>query len=140
MIKEKGLPIDVYCYTAVIDGAYENALHVLHPFSLCIPRLRSHLLNISLSTVIHVIACAKGKMWRRALELLDEMRLNDIAPNGVTYSVAIAACGNGGQYERALELLHQVGYCFESDVKCHGFVFLLPLTQLVCLLNGLTFR
>jgi pentatricopeptide repeat protein len=49
-------------------------------------------------------------MWRRALDLLDEMRENGIAPNDITYSVVIAACGNGGQWERALELLYQVRF------------------------------
>ena len=49
-------------------------------------------------------------MWRRALDLLDEMRENRIAPNEITSSVVIAACGNGGQWERALELLYQVRF------------------------------
>lgn len=47
-------------------------------------------------------------MWRMALDLLDEMRKNNVQPNVVTFSVAIAACGNGGQWERALELLNQM--------------------------------
>lgn len=30
-------------------------------------------------------ACAKAKMWRRALELLDEMEREGIMPNEITY-------------------------------------------------------
>ena len=69
MVKDKGLPLDAYAYTAVIE------------------------------------ACAKARMWKRALELLDEMDENGIAPSDVTYSVTITACGNGGQWEKALEIL-----------------------------------
>eukprot|EP00584_Thalassiosira_punctigera_P023090 CAMPEP_0172555006 /NCGR_PEP_ID=MMETSP1067-20121228/57533_1 /TAXON_ID=265564 ORGANISM="Thalassiosira punctigera, Strain Tpunct2005C2" /NCGR_SAMPLE_ID=MMETSP1067 /ASSEMBLY_ACC=CAM_ASM_000444 /LENGTH=669 /DNA_ID=CAMNT_0013343497 /DNA_START=154 /DNA_END=2163 /DNA_ORIENTATION=- len=53
-------------------------------------------------------ACAKGKRrdsWKRALSLLDEMKEKGIAPNEVTYGVAVAACGNGGRWRKALELL-----------------------------------
>jgi pentatricopeptide repeat protein len=53
-------------------------------------------------------ACAKGRMWKTALSILDEMKENGIDPNEVTYGVAVAACGNGGQWERALELLEEV--------------------------------
>jgi pentatricopeptide repeat protein len=68
-VKDKGLPLDTYCYTAVID------------------------------------ACAKAKLWRKALSLLEEMQQQGIEPSEVTYSVTISACGNGGQWRRALDLL-----------------------------------
>ena len=41
----------------------------------------------------------------RALELLDEMRLDGLQPNGYTYGCAINACAAEGRWERALELL-----------------------------------
>ena len=50
-------------------------------------------------------ACAKAKMWKKALALLDEMQQRGIEPSEVTYSVAISACGNGGQWQKALDLL-----------------------------------
>jgi len=56
-------------------------------------------------------ASAKGKKrnsWKNALSLLDEMKERGIAPNEVTYGVAVTACGNGGQWQRALELLDQM--------------------------------
>jgi pentatricopeptide repeat protein len=61
-------------------------------------------------------ACAKAKMWKKALELLDEMEQNGIAANEITYSVAIKACGNGGQWERALALLEKVSNALECGV------------------------
>ena len=47
-------------------------------------------------------------MWKKALELLDEMEQNGIVANEITYSVAIKACGNGGQWEQSLALLEKV--------------------------------
>lgn len=32
-----------------------------------------------------VKACAKGKRWKTALELLEEMEANGIMPNAITY-------------------------------------------------------
>ncbi len=69
VVKDKGLTLDTYFYTAVID------------------------------------ACAKAKMWKKALSLLDEMQQQGIEPSEVTYSVTISACGNGGQWKKALDLL-----------------------------------
>ena len=50
-------------------------------------------------------------MWRKALDLLEEMKANGVVPNEFTYSSVINACGNGSQWERALELLGQVSLC-----------------------------
>jgi pentatricopeptide repeat protein len=67
----------------------------------------------------HHIACAKAKMWKKALELLDEMQQNGIAPTEVTYSVAISACGNGGQWRKALGLLELVSIDFLGNFRCY---------------------
>lgn len=50
-------------------------------------------------------ACAKARMWQKALALLTEMEDQGIDPTEVTFSVTITACGNGGQWQRALDLL-----------------------------------
>jgi pentatricopeptide repeat protein len=47
-------------------------------------------------------------MWKKALDLFDEMEENGIEPSEVTYSVIISALGNGLQWERALRLLNLV--------------------------------
>ena len=68
-------------------------------------------------------ACAKGKKqnsWKNALLLLDEMKEKGIAPNEVTYGVAVAACGNGGQWKRALELLDQMRV---TDLKINTITY-----------------
>jgi pentatricopeptide repeat domain-containing protein 1 len=61
-------------------------------------------------------------MWKRALELLDEMQGNGIAPTEVTYSVAISACGNGGQWRKALGLLELVR--IEGRFHCYFFALI----------------
>ena len=70
------------------------------------------------------VACSKGKMWRKALELLEEMKENGITPNGYTYSAAIAACGNGSQWEKALELLNQVSVEDSHVVHMESYILL----------------
>jgi pentatricopeptide repeat domain-containing protein 1 len=68
--------------------------------------LKGHATNNIVTLLIFIIACAKAGLWRKALELLDEMEDNGVKPNEVSYSVCISACGNGGQWEKALELLY----------------------------------
>jgi len=65
--------------------------------------------TLFLSTIplfLSFAACAKGKQWKKALELFDEMESKGIEPTQVTYSVTISALGNGLQWERALWLLN----------------------------------
>ena len=68
-----------------------------------------HFIN-SIRFEIFQQACGKGNNWRKAVDLMDEMKENNVLANQFTYSAAISACGNGGQWERALELLKQVRY------------------------------
>jgi pentatricopeptide repeat protein len=63
-------------------------------------------------------ACGKGNNWRKALDLMDEMKQNNVLANQFTYSAAISACGNGGQWERALELLNQVRHFSNGLWEC----------------------
>lgn len=45
--------------------------------------------------------------WRKALVIMDDMVLEGVSPNSVTYASAINACGMSRQLERALDLLQQ---------------------------------
>jgi pentatricopeptide repeat domain-containing protein 1 len=76
VVKDKGLPVDSYCYTAVIDGKYVKKVGtILRYIHITIPS--SHLPLLS--------ACAKAKMWKKALSLLDEMKDRGVEPTHVTY-------------------------------------------------------
>lgn len=49
-------------------------------------------------------------MWKKALDVLEDMKQNGVIPNDFTYSAAITACGNGGQWERALDLIDKASF------------------------------
>ena len=52
-----------------------------------------------------IIACEKGALPRRALQLLETMLHQGLLPNVITYSALISACEKGTLPQRALELL-----------------------------------
>ena len=54
------------------------------------------------------LVCAKDKEWRKALDLMADMKRNNIIANQHTYSAIINALGNSGQWERALDVLNQM--------------------------------
>jgi len=74
VVRDKGLKMDTYFYTAAIDGESGSAVPCLVRSS-SFPSGRSHPLP----------ACAKGNLWREALELLDEMKESGIEASEVTY-------------------------------------------------------
>ena len=55
-----------------------------------------------------ISAWGRVRDWRRAVELLSEMRERWLTPDVITYSAAISACEKGSQWERALELLSEM--------------------------------
>lgn len=51
-----------------------------------------------------ISSCVKGGEGKRALDILEEMRIQGLVPYVITYSAAMSAPANGGEWERALEL------------------------------------
>ena len=58
---------------------------------------------ITYSAVIS--ACEKCKNYKKALDLLQEMKDSGIDPNVITYNATISACEKCSELEIALELL-----------------------------------
>ena len=42
------------------------------------------------------------------MQLLDEMRMRDMAPNAVSFTAAVSACKRGGQWRRAVQVLSEM--------------------------------
>lgn len=45
------------------------------------------------------------QLWRKALDLIEQMKEDRSWPDGYSYSAAISACGSGGRFEEALKLI-----------------------------------
>lgn len=59
----------------------------------------------SFNSVINALGMAG--LWKKALSVMEDMVLDGLAPNSVTYASAINACGNSRQLGRALALLRE---------------------------------
>ena len=53
-------------------------------------------------------ACAKVKVCRCALGLLDEMRERELKPNVISLNAAMSACEKGGVWRCAFGLLEEM--------------------------------
>ncbi|KAK4419153.1 Pentatricopeptide repeat-containing protein, chloroplastic [Sesamum alatum] len=58
------------------------------------------------STMIKVFADAK--MWKRALEIKEDMVSSGVIPNTVTWSSLISACANAGLVEQSMKLFNEM--------------------------------
>jgi len=45
------------------------------------------------------------QLWRKALDLIEQMKKDQVWPDAYSYSAAIGACGSGGNFEQALSLI-----------------------------------
>lgn len=64
-----------------------------------------------------ISACAVGSLWKRAVELFDEMLEVNIKPDVVSCTALISALGSDAQWERAERVIvwmHQVHCCKEA--------------------------
>eukprot|EP00913_Durusdinium_trenchii_P025930 g24331.t1 len=54
---------------------------------------------------VSISSCARSKLWKQALRLLELMPKAKLRPNVIIYSAGISACEKGGNWELALNLL-----------------------------------
>lgn len=47
----------------------------------------------------------RDEMWKKAIELLDEMKADRVWPDKYSYSSAITCCASGARYEEAINLI-----------------------------------
>lgn len=90
VVKHKRLPLDAYCYTAVIEACakakvWEKALELLKEMKDA---------GISPSPITYSVAisaCGNAGQWQKALDLLEVMRSKNMPINVITYNEAITA-------------------------------------------------
>ena len=108
-IQQEGTMLDVKLISMAVSalgrmrGEWRQALELLQMSK------SKYIVNPDVITYNAAIsACEKGRQWKRALELLEEMANRGLEPNVITYSAAISACEKGGQWKRALKLLEEM--------------------------------
>jgi pentatricopeptide repeat protein len=140
VVKDKGLAIDTYCYTAAIEACskakmWRKALELLDEMQ------EKGVAPSEVTYSITITACGNGGQWSKALDLLDIMRKKGLSINLITYNSAITAMskaakqsskgnhGNGGElWTRVVQLLAQMksdgiepdGFSYSSAISCCG--------------------
>lgn len=140
MVKDKGLPVDTYCYTAAIEACskakmWKKALELLHEME------EKGVSPSEVTYSITITACGNGGQWRKALDLLELMRTKGMSINVITYNSAITAIskaakqssrahyGDGGElWQKVVGLLSQMkadglepdGFSYASAISCCG--------------------
>lgn len=90
VVKDKGLPLDTYCYTAVIDACakakmWKKALALLD-------EMQDQGIEPSEVTYsVTISACGNGGQWQKALDLLQLMKTKGMSVNAITYNAALTA-------------------------------------------------
>jgi pentatricopeptide repeat protein len=90
VVKDKGLPLDTYCYTAVIDACakakmWRKALGLLDEMQ------EKGIEPSEVTYSVTISACGNGGQWQRALDLLDLMKTKGMSVNAITYNAALTA-------------------------------------------------
>lgn len=57
-----------------------------------------------------IAACAREGKWRRALDLLAGMTVENVIPDLLSYNAAIGACSKSGKWRIGLELLAKASF------------------------------
>ena len=121
-MKKNSIIPNQHTYSAVINalgnnGQWERALEVLD-------QMREKEMKINVVTYNSAIAALakasrsktsarggnvadfdKGKLWIKAMELLDQMKAEKVWPDKYSYSSTITCCSSGARYQEALDLI-----------------------------------
>lgn len=92
------MPLDTYCYTAVIDACakakqWKKALSLLEEMQAA---------GIEPSQVTYSVtisACGNGGQWQRALDLLHLMKSKEMSVNVITYNAALTALSKASRQQ-----------------------------------------
>ena len=85
VVKDKGLPLDTYCYTAVIDACakaklWKRALELLDEMQ------QQGIEPSEVTYSVTISACGNGGQWKKALDLLQLMKSKGMSVNVITYN------------------------------------------------------
>lgn len=134
-MKDKGLPLDSYCYTAAIEACdWQQALKLLAEME------ERGIVPSEVTFSVTIKACGEGGQWRKALDLVECMRRREMPINLYVYNAAITAvskaakqgsktgAGDGQLWSEVKTLLEHMrldgiepdGFSFSSAISCCG--------------------
>jgi pentatricopeptide repeat domain-containing protein 1 len=135
VVKDKGLPLDSYCYTAAIEACdSQQALKLLKEME------ERGIEPSEVAYSVTIKACGAGGHWRRALDLVDTMRSKKMPVNLYVYNAAITAVSKAAKqlsksgdsevqmWKEVMVLLDAMrrdgidpdGFSFSSAISCCG--------------------
>lgn len=104
----QGLEPSIRAFTSTIStltkgGQWQEALQLFISMNkYCGNKSNVYCYNAAMS------ACRKGKRWKLALDILRNMKRDELHPDVISYSTAISACEKSGKVDEALALLQEM--------------------------------
>jgi len=104
----QGIEPSIRAFTSTIStltksGQWQEALQLFASMNkYCGTKSNVYCHNAAMS------ACRKGKRWKLALDILGNMKRDELHPDVISYSTAISACEKSGKVDEALSLLKEM--------------------------------
>jgi len=104
----QGLEPSIRAFTSTIStltkgGQWQEALQLFISMNkYCGNKSNVYCYNAAMS------ACRKGKRWKLALDILRNMKRDELHPDVISYSTAISACEKSGKVDEAVALLQEM--------------------------------
>jgi pentatricopeptide repeat domain-containing protein 1 len=127
VVKDKGLPLDSYCYTAAIEACvWQQALKLLNEME------EKGIEPSEVTYSITIKACGAGGQWRKALDLLESMRSKKLPINLYVYNAAITAVSKAAKQlsksgysdgQLWMEVIALLGHMRQDGIEPDGFSF-----------------